>query len=135
MFFVVRKSRIIPALLLVFTLLSAIYFASASKDKNQSICTDFLKNLGYTFDKKPEEISEIKIPEGFGNVYTEYNRLQEAAGFDLTPLRGKTVTRYTFRLKGCEFPLANILVSDGKICGGDIMDPSLSGKMIPLLPK
>lgn len=135
MFFVVRKSRIIPALLLVFTLLSAICFASASKDKNQSICTDFLSNLGYTFDKKPEEISEIKIPEGFGNVYTEYNRLQEAAGFDLTPLRGKTVTRYTFRLKDCEFPLANILVSDGKICGGDIMDPSLSGKMIPLLPK
>ena len=135
MFFVIRKNHIILASLLILTLLSAICFSFNTKDENLRLCSNFIKSIGYSFEQTPYETSLITIPEGFGKVYENYNSIQKEAGFDLTPLRGKTVMRYTFTLKNSEYSIINILISDGKICGGDIMNPSSSGKMIPLLPK
>ncbi len=135
MFLVVKKNQIILSLLLIAAVAAAICFSSFTKDENLSLCRKFLKELGYSFEKDLLEKAEVTIPEGFGTVYESYNLLQKEAGFDLMPLRGKTVLRYSFRLKDEEYTLANILISDGKICGGDILNPSLSGKMIPLIPK
>ena len=134
MFFVVKKNQIILALLLILTILGAFFFSYASKDKNILLCREFIKTLGYSSEDSPYEISEVIIPEGFGKVYENYNVIQKEAGFDLTPLRGKIVTRYSFMLKSSEFMIINILVGEGKIVGGDIMNPSLSGKMLPLIP-
>lgn len=135
MFFVVRKNRIILALLLSLTIFAAIYFSFSLRDENVILCRKYIKSLGYFTSGTPYEITEIKIPEGFGDVYNNYNSIQKEAGFDLTYLRGKTVTRYTFILEGSEFLTANLLISDGKICGGDILNPSISGKISPLIPK
>lgn len=135
MFYVVKKSQLIIFALLIVVLAAAICFSASSGDENAALCRNFLKDLGYSFERTTFESSEIIIPEGFGKVYESYNALQKEAGFDLTPLRGKTVMRYSFHLKNEDYSIANILVSDGKICGGDILDPSISGKMIPLIPK
>ncbi|MBQ2940600.1 MAG: DUF4830 domain-containing protein [Clostridia bacterium] len=134
MFFVVKKSQIVLTVLLILTLLTAVFLSAKPNDENIMLCRSFLRDLGYTFRKTPPEKADIAVPEGFGKVYESYNSLQKEAGFDLTPFRGKTVTRYTFRLTDCDYTLANILVSEGKICGGDILNPSLSGEMIPLIP-
>lgn len=135
MFFVVKKNQIILLFLLIVTLLLAVTFSFTEKDKEASLCKDFLSEYGYSFDKKPYEKAEIHIPEGFGKVYESYNLIQKEAGFDLTPLRGKTVTRYTFCLNGEEYTYANIIICDGIIHGGDLIDPSISGKIAPLIPK
>ncbi len=135
MFFVVKKSQIILSVLLIAIIITALFLSVLPCDKNVSLCRKFLKEQGYSFEKKPYEISEISIPEGFGKVYESYNNLQKEAGFDLTPFRGKTIMRYSFRLTNSEYTLANILISEGEICGGDILNPSLSGDMIPLSKK
>ena len=135
MFFVVKKNQIILLFLLIVTLLLAFFFSLTEKDKDAALCKKFLNEFGYSFNKKPYEKAKIHIPEGFGKVYESYNLIQKEAGFDLTPLRGKTVTRYTFRLEGEDYTYANILICDGIIHGGDLIDPSISGKIAPLIPK
>jgi len=135
MFFVVTKRQIALTLLLVIIISGAVFFSFASKDANASLCLNFIESLGYHPEIEPVEIADVSVPEGFGKVYENYQALQMEAGFDLTPYRGTHLTRYTFRLSDGEFTLANILVCDGKICGGDILNPSIGGAMLPLIPK
>ena len=135
MFFVFKKGQIFLCLLLALTITFACFYSLAEKDKNTSLCLDFIESLGYNAKTKKPEVSVIKIPEGFGKVYENYNLLQNEAGYDLSHLRGNTVTRYSFPLKGEEDLIANILIFEGKICGGDIANISVYGKMLPLLPK
>ena len=135
MFFVLTKRQIFLSLLLVFIISGAVFFSFASKDENAAICLKFIEGLGYHPEIEPVEITEAAIPEGFGKVYENYQALQKEAGFDLTPYRGTILTRYTFRLSDGDFTLANILFHEGKICGGDILNPSIGGTMLPLIPK
>ncbi len=133
MFLVLKKGQIVLFVLLVIVLVFAFIFSFAQKDKNIDLCLDFLDSLNAECENETPEIAEINIPEGFGRVYEDYNLLQKEAGFDLTPLRGQTVMRYSFHLKG-EDLIANILIFEGKIIGGDIANISVHGKMLPLIP-
>jgi len=77
---------------------------------------------------------EVRIPQHFGEVYTAYNELQRQQGYDLSRLRGQTVTHYTYRIanhpQGKEQTVvANLLVADGRIVGGDISSLALDGFM------
>lgn len=135
MFFIVTKRQILLTLLLTVIILSAVFLSFASKDKTADICLEFIESLGYHPQGGPIEIAEVDIPEGFGNVYENYQKIQKEAGFDLTSYRGLGLTRYTFRLSDGEYTIANILIHNGKICGGDILNPSIGGNMLPLVPK
>ncbi len=134
MFFVIEKRQVLLTLLLIVVVVSAVFTSFLQKDENTLLCLELLKTLGCQYEEEPYEIAEIAIPEGFGKVYENYNNLQKEAGFDLTPYRGMTVLRYSFRLHEKDYTTANILICDGKICGGDILNPSLGGNMLPLIP-
>ncbi len=135
MFFVFTKRQIVLALLLTVIISGAVFFSFATRDKNADLCLKFIENLGYHPETDPMEITDVAVPEGFGAVYENYQNLQKEAGFDLTSYRGLHLTRYTFRLSDGEYTLANILIYNGKICGGDILNPSIGGNMLPLIPK
>ena len=133
MFCVITKRQILLTICLALTLVTAFCCFFISKASDEALCFNYLKALGYSPEDAPSETADVKIPEGFGKVYENYNLLQKEAGFDLTPFRGCTVKRYTFRLTDSPLPLANILVYENKICGGDILDPSSDGKIQPLI--
>ena len=135
MFFVVTKKQILLTLLLAVVISGAILFSFSSRDKNAELCLKFIESLGYHPHGEPIEIANVDIPEGFGKVYENYQKIQKEAGFDLTQYRGVSITRYTFRLSDGDYTLANILIHDGKICGGDILNPSIGGNMLPLVSK
>lgn len=86
---------------------------------------EFLEQFGYTVTKEPCEIVEVVIPEEFDSVYTQYNDIQREQGLNLKKYKGKTVTRYTYEIKG--YPqhkdgevIANLLIYKSKIIGGDV---------------
>ena len=70
----------------------------------------------------------------FGDVYTEYNKLQKKAGFDLYKNRGKNATVFTYVLLYKEDTELHLIICDGEIIGGDIASVKLNGEMKPLLP-
>ena len=132
MFFVLGKRQIVLILLLIAVISAAVFTSFMQKDENTDICLRYLESIGYSSEESPYEVAEVTIPEGFGTVYENYNALQKKAGFDLTPYRGMTLLRYSFRLYDKNYTIANFLISDGKICGGDILNPSIGGNMLPL---
>lgn len=84
----------------------------------------FLARYGWEIDPKSEAADPVIIPQSFDAVFTQYNDVQTAQGFDLTAYAGKRVTRYTYTVKNypdCEEEVhANLLVCDGIIIGGDL---------------
>lgn len=107
--------------------------AATEQERMEYICS-----LGYMPSLAGAETTEISIPEEFSDVYENYNTLQKQAGFDLSNYKGCLVTRYTYCLADFpadEYVVANILVKDEKIIGGDISSRRLDGFMLPLEAK
>ncbi len=103
---------------------------SASDDMERA---KFLLSYGWEVSTVPIEIVEINIPTEFNEVYKKYNQLQISQGFDLTPYKGKAVTRYTYSIinypDGIKNVRANLLVYKNKVIGGDICTLDLHGFM------
>ena len=92
----------------------------------------FLAQYGWTVSALPEEVCDVTLPAVFDDVYTLYNQLQKDQGFDLSPYAGQTVKRITYRVlnhpQGDDV-VANLLVRDGQVIGGDLCSLALDGFM------
>ncbi len=91
----------------------------------------YINSLGIAVDEDDFSSKETVIPTEFQDVYSEYNKLQKEAGFDLARFKGKSVTVYSYPVSGQEKNIT-LIVCDGNIIGGDIAETDLSGKMLPL---
>ena len=88
--------------------------------------------MGYSdVSETPYEVVEFTIPKEFTPVYEKYNEMLKKEGYDLYPYRGKTCRRYTYFIPS-ENAVANIIVHNGKIIGGDISETAIDGNMIPI---
>lgn len=111
-------------------------------NKNEVSCstnaerTAFLSSFGWEVSETPVEVNEIVIPGEFNEVYLKYNDIQRLQGFDLRKYKGKPCVKYTYRI--LNYPAANglddsiiadILVLDGRVIGGDVCSPELGGFM------
>lgn len=123
------------AVLVLSEAMSSSVYAIAGNDNSQRV--HFLSSIGC--DVKEECIlkKETTVPVEFSQVYENYNKLQQKAGFDLSPYKGCKITVYKYKVinfnaaKGADCE-ANLIVCGGKIIGGDISSVSLDGFMLPL---
>ena len=79
---------------------------------------EFLNSFGWEVQPQPAEVMELTIPETFDGVYKEYNE--------------KRVKRWTYEITN--YPdepqvVANLLVYEDKIIGGDVSTVRLDGFM------
>ena len=125
---------VFPAMLLL--LLAAIFGGAAAvdtvPDARVKTAVEFLAANGWTVDPVLCDTAEVVIPEQFGTVYENYNALQLAQGFDLTPCRGAVLTRFTFPVSDppddVEGPvLANVFFEGGTIVAADLCAVGLNG--------
>ena len=104
--------------------------------KNEERCA-LLSECGWEVENEPVEFIEVRIPEEFDGVYTEYNEIQKRQKMDLLKYAGKRALRYTYKVKnhpsGEEGIVANLIVYKDKLIGGDISSPKLGGFMHGLL--
>lgn len=125
-------------LLLVGIIVISVTFVSNHTNEAQSVSavisakTDserraYLSKYGYKLASDCEQ-KEITIPEKWNDVYNSYNQIQKNQGFDLTDYKGQKATLYTYTVtnykgKG-DCIVADMLVCEGKLIGGDICNPS-----------
>lgn len=126
-----KKMYILTILLIAVIAAGFILFAEDETTLNQK----FLSSFGIITDSAPQSYEEITIPQVFDAVYENYNLLQLECGFDLNDYKGKTGTRYTYKM--LNFPdetevLVNVICINHKPVAGDIMSPKLNGFMLPL---
>ncbi len=101
---------------------------------------DYLTTLGWQFSPTFEE-KQVRIPAEFNETYTRYNEIQKSQGFDLEKYKGKTVTVYTYNIlnypayENKDYILANLIVLDGELIGGDICSTSADNGFMQGLKK
>ena len=90
----------------------------------------FIQQYGWTVTEEPVEIKEVIIPKEFDDTYEQYNTIQKSQGFDLSRYQGKTAKRYTYAVTNSpnrQGVLANLLVVDEKVVGGDLCSSEPNG--------
>lgn len=101
----------------------------------------FINQCGWETDMTHCELTEVRIPVNFDEVYEEYNEIQLMQGFDLRPYRAHSVKKYTYNIsnylsEGSSSALpdiyANLLVEDGQIIGADISSGEAGGMVTVL---
>lgn len=131
-----RKTAVI-AIVLAAIILAGIIFVCSEPAFGDIGTTEgrvsYLSELGWEVDPESEEIEIIILPREFGDVMTEYNRMQIAQGFDLSHYAGLECTRYTYRVMkyptGDGSVLAQIFVCGTRVIGGDIHSTTMDGFM------
>lgn len=104
----------------------------AYKMSNEHQRQEFISQLGWEVSEEYDTCRIVIIPQKFDEVYTEYNDLQKAQGFDLEDFKGKTVEIYSYPVYN--YPneqdvMMNLMVCDGRLIGGDICSVKLGGFM------
>lgn len=98
---------------------------------------DYLASFGWETDGSQPTAEEVTLPDTFGAVYADYLTCQRACGFSLEDYAGKTVTRYSYRVTnyptGEQAVLADLLVYQGEVVGGDIRSADLDGFLHSLI--
>jgi hypothetical protein len=101
--------------------------------RNNKQRVEYLESLGWSVDEDALDERQVKIPVKFSDVYTRYNALQMAQGFDLTRYGGLDATRYTYKVNNHpssdENIVADIIVYKDKVIAGDIQSCAPDGFM------
>ena len=101
---------------------SAIISASTDEERRT-----YLESMGWETDTE-FETKELTIPESWNNVYNDQNEVQLNQGFDFSNYKGKKVTLYTYTITNykdlSEGVVADMLVCDGNLIGGDVCNTS-----------
>ena len=131
-----KRNLIIITFLFIIAILIWGWIGSYGRaEKNGStnaLRVDYIKHLGYSVDDSAVICKNITIPQKFGDVYINYNKLQKKAGFDLSRYRGRAAQIYTYPFLSDEGMELHLIVQNGVIIGGDICETAFGGEMLPL---
>jgi len=138
--FKLNKARALSGVAAICLALTLVFLIAPAKGENtvlkyaasnQQEMVDFLESVGYTVAPEAIMVETVMIPEKFDQKYTNYNEKQKPAGFDLEKYAGKTVRKYTFKVLNYDESntevVANLLIFDGQIIGGDVSATELGG--------
>lgn len=140
-----NRKRIIAFLLLAVIVVGACFFlGTKGQQERQPIPggtneerVAYLQSFGWQVQTEPAETREVMIPAQFNDVYTAYNVMQQAQGFDLRPYAGEVCTQYLYKIDN--YPdesevYATLLVYGGEIIGGDVASSQVDGFMHGFAP-
>ena len=91
----------------------------------------FIEQFGWKVEETPLETVEVCVPTTFDNVYLGYNEMQKEQGLNLAKYKGKTVTRYTYKVEN--YPdyegavYVSLLIYKNKVVGGDVCSADVNG--------
>lgn len=136
-----NKKRVIAFLVLVAAVVGACIFLRGGGEEAEPQVylggtneerVSFLEGFGWKITVEPAETREVMIPAEFNDVYTTYNVMQKAQGFDLKPYAGQVCTQYKYQVNN--YPdetevYATLLVYGGEIIGGDVACSKAAGFM------
>lgn len=91
----------------------------------------FLGQFGWKVEDTPVEEKNVRVPSEFDKIFNTYNEMQKRQGLDLSDYKGKSVTRYTYKVTNYEgydgTVYANIIVYKNRVIGGDICTADVDG--------
>ena len=93
----------------------------------------FLLELGWEIDTGTEEFRTVVVPEKLEGIMSQYNRMQQAQGYDLNEHLGESCQQYSYQLtnyQDSDSPVfVTLYIQDGELIAGDIHTNALNGFM------
>lgn len=93
----------------------------------------FLLELGWEIDADTEEFRTVVVPEKLEGIMSQYNRMQQAQGYDLNEHLGESCQQYSYQLTNypdSDSPVfVTLYIQDGELIAGDIHTNALNGFM------
>lgn len=140
-----NKKRILAFFVLVIVVVGACVFLGRGEEQTPKEILGstneerlaYLQGFGWQLDSEPAETREVMIPAKFNDVYTTYNVMQKAQGFDLKPYAGEICTQYKYKInnyQGETEVYATLLVYGDLIIGGDVACAEADGFMHGFAP-
>ncbi|MDR0952119.1 MAG: DUF4830 domain-containing protein [Oscillospiraceae bacterium] len=112
---------------------------SGARVSNTQERVEYLESLGWEIQPESEIERSVVIPREFSEIYSAYNQLQLAQGYDLSKYCGLNVNVYTYSIlnyKGYTgHVVAEVYVYNSEIVGGDVHSLELDGFMHGLKAK
>lgn len=126
-----KKTMLIWIAVIAVVLLAIVFRFDDGKAKsddlsgsNEDEVAEYITSFGVVVDEDSLITDEIVIPTEFNDVYENYNDIQKKQGFDLENYKGKTLKRYTYKVKNYSDPLkevfVEVLTDKGSIVGADV---------------
>ena len=131
----INRNRYLFAVIAASAVIMLIIFGLFRIDSSTNLMIiEYLNSLGWQVEENPIEISHLTIPTDFDAVYQTYNAMQKASGFNLEDFKGKSVTRYSYRVLNHQSSettqvAASIFVYGNTIIAGDISSVEDNGFM------
>ena len=134
-----NKKRILAVVLLVAIAVGAFFLIPREPERvtypgmTNEERVAFLSTFGWTVEEEPADCREGVIPAEFNDVYTAYNAMQNAQGFDMKPYAGEKCMQYRYIVTNypdCpDTVFATLLVFEDCIIGGDVSTEAADGFM------
>lgn len=107
--------------------------------RNNEDRVEFLLSLGWEVDAEAVSERTIIIPQEFSEIYSAYNELQIAQGYDLSQYCGLEATVYTYPITNYSGysgrVVLDLYVLNYEVVGGDVHSLELDGFMHGLTMK
>lgn len=134
-----RKTMIAAVLLAALAVIAAVlagFLHKSAEDcagrlDTEEARVEYLQKLGWEVDPEPVTTLQLQLPDPLTAEYADYNELQKEQGFDLSPLAGQAVTRYTYAVRN--YPghpdgvQVNLYLCQGIPAAGDVIVTGADG--------
>lgn len=120
-------------------ILIILFFMHTDRDINR-MNIEFINRCGIEVNETLKEKVYLTIPQEFDAVFSAYNSIISAGGYDLAPHKGHNAIRYSYYV--LNYPesdgdciTANIIVCDDRIIAADVCSLGASGFVKPVSDK
>ena len=125
---------IIASIIFAFIMLRGIFFTGLEYDMSTADGREaYLNSLGWEINRDSEAFRTVVVPDKLDGIMAQYNRMQQAQGYDLNMHLGESCSQYSYELTNYTDSdgtvIVTLYVQDGKLIAADIHTSAVNGFM------
>lgn len=131
---------IAAAVIFMLIMLRGIFFPGVEYDLETKEGREaYLNSLGWEINPDSEAFRTVVVPDKLEGIMAQYNRMQQAHGYDLSLHLGESCSQYSYELTNYTDAEGTVLVTlyiqNGEIIAADMHTTAVNGFMHGLKPK
>lgn len=136
---ITRKKAVVTVLiaaLIIFLLIMVrgLFFPGVEYDLNTTEGREaYLNSLGWEINRDSEAFRTVVVPDKLDGIMAQYNRMQQAQGYDLSMHLGESCSQYSYELTNYTDSEGTVIVTlyiqNGELIAADIHTTAVNGFM------
>lgn len=125
---------IVAAVIFLLIMARGIFFPGVEYDLDTTDGREaYLNSLGWEINRDSEAFRTVVVPDQLDGIMAQYNRMQQAQGYDLSLHLGESCSQYSYELTNYTDSDGTVIVTlyiqDGEIIAADIHTTAVNGFM------